>query len=410
MYDSSETSPELDDFGLPEVFDSAGGDPGHDGADEWEDITGDMPTLVAGDGYGEGVDYADTAALIEPSRTVVDGSGRPPAEQLANTAKQASWQVFQTVPSRLGPIAVRVPPEAAAEEVQKLVDWQVGQLPPEIPLPERLEQKLPAMRQFVAETAGVAVEDLPSLGAAIDTQRHGLHMPEFRHAYISPMDREGLPQGHIDMVDTSEEITAVHELAHGAYDKEPVHKIVVIKPQAGQASRQIDFTQSAGLGKIYCHRVGGQVEFDHRGSFFRESWPEEVAARYAAAQGLRPQPTDTTTYSYALDGGGQVDIDPKYVTRRGEYWGIAQPALAAQAMDRLDACRAASMPDSRPFFEIMKDLRRAETRVAGQREFIATMNSLQPGLYRTLRGLDYTDQDFAAGLRIANELHRQLVS
>ena len=343
----------------------------------------------------------------EIAATTAPPIGRPPREELVETAKQASWHVYHLVPSKVGAITVELPPEAAAEEVQKVIEWEINNMSPEVPLSEHLVGKLPAIRQSVAEIAGVAAEDLPSFGAAADPNRDGQHLPRFNYAYVSPRSREQVSEEEIDLINAVEERSAAHELAHGAYNKASDH-VVLIKPKPGQASREIDLTNASGLDRTHFYREAGQLQARNKGAFFSESWPEEVAARYAAIEEPSTPPTDTH-HTFTDVDGNEVNMDPKYVTRRGEQWIVQLPALAAQAMDRLDDCRAASIPGSRPLFDIMTDIQRVETRAAAQKEFIATLNTLEPGLYRTLRDLEHSTQGFVAGLRIAEELHRKLL-
>jgi len=337
-------------------------------------------------------------------------SRRDPAK-LAEAAQQTNWHVYRMTPTRTGDMPVALNPEAAASHVQNVIDWRINQLPPEVPLPEYIHDKLPGIYNFVAKVAGVDVDSLPELSAADDHDRHGLHIPMLGHAYIAPHATEGLPEHVEKFYQAMTESTAVHEIAHGVANADPglTHNTVIMTPQTGGTSYDYVMTEAGGLGKTHFYTKEGTPQTGQTLSFLREGWAETLAMRYMAEQELNGELAPNYPFVYTTAEGEQLPIGPKYVVMCEGMWGVTQTSLAAYAMDMLDECLATINPSSRQLFDIMRDMQHVETQIQAQQELAATLNSLQPGLYKELTTLAYTESDMVKGYKIAQELKTLMV-
>lgn len=293
----------------------------------------------------------------------------------------------------------KLPPGVTEQFVGETAIATLEALPPEVSIPEPLAEKLPGIYEFVSDVTGFSAEDLPPLDAT--TTIAGRYFPLFHSATVGITDKEPLQHAILETLDES---IAVHEIAHGARDLSSARTVGIIVPE------RTSVFVSGGFDKARIDRSPSGNSVIGRqpvGNIYEEAWAEQVTKRYLAAHGLNAGTAGL--YDGPDSQITETGLSNEYVRQHGGFNYASYTSLAGYAIDLLDECRAQVNPNSRPLFEIMKDARHAKTQATAQREFIATIDSVRPGLYKELRDLEYTADDFAKSVEIAKNLHDQLV-
>lgn len=184
----------------------------------------------------------------------------------------------------------------------------------------------------------------------------------------------------------------IHEFAHDTGDQ---GQTVVIETQS-QNSPVSDFEAHDIIGSevLSLKKVGNHIHSDMRGMFFEEAFAEGTATRWREKffDTLSP---DINTQIFTLEAG--ISMPARYFSLSPlDTTNIRHTAstFAAYGMDVLQQHTTTDL------YRTMTEIRTPATRASAKKTFIHTLDSIQPGLYKTLRDLRNNEAEFKKGLEI----------
>ncbi len=270
-------------------------------------------------------------------------------------------------------------------------------------------------KRFVAELTGFDEAKLPHVYMVPADSRFLQHEVEIQGAYSAIRHQAFIREVSVGSASDSVEALIVgrnvaHELAHSAVDRN-LQGLTVVSKEVGenqggtfaggyywqQSFYAHDGHQKVQVRKEVVPNSEKSLEFTELGSFFAEGWAEEVGIRFAEQHSRVPEDVEAVA---AQEGESaavrylqpQLDEDGDLV--------VTAPAMAALGLDLLEAARLIVRPDGYSIFALLTAMRHEDTNAAAQKEFIQTLNTIQPGLYQQLRQLKYNGDEFMRGVQL----------
>lgn len=172
------------------------------------------------------------------------------------------------------------------------------------------------------------------------------------------------------------------------------------------------FVHHASDGRPYYFATNGMTLADMRSSklpsqevssrknlFFEEAFAEEGAARWREI--LRSDDVSLPRFA-ALFAGERREVEQSFVEEYRDIDGLTTRLTASAALPA-QSIRELSRHTGVDLFGLMSDARDPDMQSAARRELVHAIDSIQPGLYRSLRELEYTDEDFVKGYDLVTE-------
>ncbi|HET8884136.1 MAG TPA: hypothetical protein VFM68_01555 [Candidatus Saccharimonadales bacterium] len=261
--------------------------------------------------------------------------------------------------------------------------------------PERRAMEV-AARDFVKQTIGVqptgnvywqdATRATPYQGLS------GTHDSLYRANYIKVYNHP-----HDDLKYMFEMSTLVHELAHSTADDGDT--IAAFSTKNNDGSNDLAINNHLGMHVIKLEKNDQQLTTKMNGQFFEEAFAEETAARWREqfspfiantphgrwSNGTKKLPLRFFDYNYTSEGPAYAPVD-----NNSSYPAHALSLLSEKAGVDL--------------YDLMCQARQPEHKAEAKRTFIRAINSVDDGLYQKLRNLQYTEEDFLAGLDIVQDV------
>lgn len=253
--------------------------------------------------------------------------------------------------------------------------------------PEQRQLELLA-REFISRSTGLC-PDSDIFWLPDDNKNKwatAYHVAQYNSIYIVSRTILGERDDYKEMREIA---TLVHELAHSTVANKNVRAIV-------SDGNKVRIEDDDGMTTHRFNR--GWEESEHNstpilGDFFDEAFAEETAAQWR--KGFFPKVSGDPRISFST---GSARLPAKYFNinwRSGslDYQTHANnPAYAAYAIDMLSNASGIDL------YELIRQTRIPGQLASAKRDFIRAINSIDNTLYRDLRDLPYTADDFLKGL------------
>lgn len=257
-------------------------------------------------------------------------------------------------------------------------------------IPENIDTAYRAAQTFVSYLTGYDTSDvyLDYRTSRGNEKASGTYGP-FEHSVGYYADRVDDVADEADKLRVSSSVF-VHELMHST-GVDTAEQFVQVTPD-GQP--YYSATNGMTLADLRSSTIEHREVSTRKNLFFEEAFAEEGAARWREFTRGYHEPHHARFAAQFAGQRREVEMSfvEKYLDNEGlNTYLTASAALPAQSIRELSRHTGIDL------FGLMNDARDPDTQAAARRELAQTIDSVQLGLYRSLRELNYTDEDFVKG-------------